>query len=253
MSMRNVGKHLGRWGVICGLILAGLGVSGCRTQPKEQFADLPPTLTAVSVAGGGVIPAAAPESTAAVTPVATPVAAPAVAPVAAPVASHVAGPEPEIFRVGDSLTIVYGDLPMLTPAFDGKIREDGTITLLLNQTFTAVGKTAGGLQKEIRACYVPKYYKNMTVTVNSRESTRWYYVDGEVRAPNRQIYNSRITVLQVIASSGGFTDFAKKTKVQLTRVDGRTLTINCTKALQNPSLDLEVYPGDKIHVPRRFL
>ena len=59
-------------------------------------------------------------------------------------------------------------------------------------------------------------------------------MNGEVRAPSRQIYNSRITVLKAIASAGGFTDFANKKKVRLTRVDGRTQTVNCVKALDNP-------------------
>jgi polysaccharide export outer membrane protein len=213
---------------------------------------LPPSLTATTAEGGGVAPAAPTPPTAATAPV--PVhSAPAAAPAAASVVSSAAGPEPEVFRAGDSLTIVYADLPVATPPFEGKIKEDGKITLLLNQTFTAAGKTAGTLEKEIRACYVPKYYKNLTVTVSSRESTRWYYVLGEVRAPNRQIYNSRITILQAIASAGGFTDFANKKKVKLTRVDGRTQIVNCPKALENPTQDLEVYPGDTIHVPRRFL
>jgi polysaccharide export outer membrane protein len=92
----------------------------------------------------------------------------------------------------------------------------------------------------------------MTVTVKHQESTRWYYVDGEVKSPARQIYNSRITVLKAIASAGGFTDFANKKKVKLTRVDGRTQIVNCPKALDNPRLDPEVYPGDKIQVPRRL-
>ena len=122
----------------------------------------------------------------------------------------------------------------------------------MNQTFKADGKTPGDLEKEIRARYVPKYFKYMTVTVKQEESTLWYYVDGEVKAPNRQIYTSRITVLKAIASAGGFTDFANKKKVKLTRVDGRTQIVNCVKALDNPSLDLEVYPGDKIYVPRRL-
>jgi protein involved in polysaccharide export with SLBB domain len=133
-----------------------------------------------------------------------------------------------------------------------KIKEDGTITLTLNQTFKADGKTRGNLEKEIRARYVPDYYKYMTVTVKQQESTRWYYMNGEVRSPARQIYNSRITVLKAIASAGGFTDFANKKKVKLTRVDGRTQTVNCVKALDNPRLDPEVYPGDTIHVPRRI-
>ncbi|HOX56977.1 MAG TPA: SLBB domain-containing protein [Candidatus Paceibacterota bacterium] len=237
MSIRIVGQHVGHWGALCALILAGLALSGCRTGSQQQFAELPGDLAGAPPASPEVAPAVALEPTTAATPVASP---------------PVAGPELEVFRAGDSLTIVYADLPVITPGFEGRIKEDGTITLLLNQSFNAAGKTAGGLEQEIRARYVPKYYKNMTVTVTPRESTRWYYVDGEVRAPNRQIYNSRITVLQAIASSGGFTDFAKKSKVRLTRVDGRTMTIDCTKALENPKLDLEVYPGDKIHVPRRL-
>jgi protein involved in polysaccharide export with SLBB domain len=73
-----------------------------------------------------------------------------------------------------------------------------------------------------------------------------------VKTPSRQTYISRITVLKAIASAGGFTDFANKKKVKLTRVDGRIQTVNCVKALDKPSLDPEVYPGDKIHVPRKL-
>jgi polysaccharide export outer membrane protein len=153
--------------------------------------------------------------------------------------------------VGDSLTVTFTDTPVLIPPFEEKIKEDGTITLTLNQTFKADGMSRGDLEKEIRACYVPKYYKYMTVSVKQVESTRWYYIDGEVKLPNRQIYNSRITVSKAIASAGGFTDFANKKKVKLTRVDGRTQIVNCPKALITPSLDPEVYPGDKIQVPRR--
>ena len=251
MSITNFGKQLGRWGAVCGLVLAaGFCLSGCRTQPQQQqFAELPP----------GVVPAASTSSV--VSPATTPAAAPAAAPVAVttpvspaaiPTGPNLDGPEPEVFRVGDSLTIVYSDLPQITPPFEGKIKEDGTVTLLLNKPFTAAGKTAGELEKEIRAFYVPNYYKYLTVNVKTVESTRWYYVYGEVRAPNRQIYTSRLTVLQAIASSGGFTDFANKKKIKLTRVDGRSLVVNCPKAQDNPTLDLEVYPGDKIYVPRRI-
>ena len=154
--------------------------------------------------------------------------------------------------MGDSLTITFTDTPVPIPNFDEKIREDGTITLTLNKTFTAAGKSRGDLEKEIRACYVPNYYKYMTVTVKQQSDTRWYYANGEVKMPNRQIYAGRITVLKAIASVGGFTDFANKKKVKLTRVDGRTQTVNCNKALENPSLDPEIYPGDTVHVPRRL-
>jgi polysaccharide export outer membrane protein len=172
--------------------------------------------------------------------------------VAVSTAASGSGPEAEVLRVGDSLTIIFTDTPVTIPNFDEKIREDGTIKLTLDKTFKAAGKTPGDLEKEIRACYVPNYYKYMTVTVKQQADTRWYYVNGEVKSPNRQIYAGRITVLKAIASVGGFTDFANKKKVRLTRVDGRTQVVNCIKALDNPSLDPEVYPGDTIHVLRRL-
>src|SRR5262249_3464483 len=120
-----------------------------------------------------------------------------------------------------------------------------------NQTFTVAGKTHGQLEKEIHDRYVPDYYKKMTVSVRPKTETQFYFVDGEVKSPARQIYISRITVLKAIASAGGFTDFASKGNVTLTRVDGRVLHVNCKKALSNPQLDLEVYPGDRIWVFRR--
>jgi len=161
-------------------------------------------------------------------------------------------PQFDVFRVGDSVTVLFADTPTMVTPFEVKIKEDGTVTLLLNQTFTFVGKTPGDLEKEIRACYVPRYYKYMTVTVKREKQSLFYYVDGEVRAPARQVYIERTTVLKAIASAGGFTDFAKKKGVKLTRQDGRQLKINCIKAIDESSLDVEIFPGDKIYVPRKL-
>jgi protein involved in polysaccharide export with SLBB domain len=220
MSIKNVGKGLRRWAAVWGLVFGVLCLVGCRTHTHEQQLAEPPRGGDTTTAGAAV--------------------------------TNSSLLQPEVLRIGDSLTVSFTDTPTPIPAFQEKIKEDGTITLLLNQTFKADGKSRGELEKEIRACYVPDYFKNLTVTVTPDVSTRWYYVDGEVKAPNRQIYNNRITVLKAIASVGGFTDFAKKKKVRVARVDGRVQTVNCVKALDNPSLDLEIYPGDKIHVPRRF-
>jgi polysaccharide biosynthesis/export protein VpsN len=242
MSIRNVGKQLGRGATVCWVILAGFCLSGCRTHsPGQPSAEGPSGLSISSGATPGAASATNPVADSAATPTAAPAATSGSAP----------NPEAEVLRVGDSLTITFTDTPVQIPPFEEKIREDGTITLTLNKMFTAAGKSRGDLEKEIRDCYVPRYYKYMTVSVKQQESTRWYYVDGEVKLPNRQIYNSRITVLKAIASAGGFTDFANKKKVKLTRVDGRTQIVNCVKALDKPNLDPELYPGDKVHVPRR--
>lgn len=237
MSIKKVGKGLRCWGVVCGLVLMGLCLAGCRTQfAEQQFGEMPP---------GGTTNSAA-NSASATAPVSVPV----VSPGGAPAVTNSGDLEPEVFRVGDSLTITFTDMPVQFSPFEEKIKEDGTITLLQNMTFTAVGMTPRDLAKEIRKRYVPDYYKYMTVTVKQPDNTRWYYVEGEVKGASRQIYNSRITLLKAITSAGGFTDFANKKKVTLTRVDGRTITVNCVKARGNPKLDPEIYPGDRIYVPR---
>ena len=239
MSIENVGNGLRIWVTVCGLVLGGLSLAGCRSDaPKQQSAKVPPSPQSTSAA----------RTAPAKDPVTTPVSKPA----AFQALTNNANPEPEVFRVGDSLTIAFMDTPTPIPSFEGRIKEDGTVTLTLNQSFKADGKTRGELEKDIRDRYVTNYFKQMTVTVKQQENTRWFYVNGEVRQAARQIYTSRITVLKAIASAGGFTDFANKKKVKLTRLDGRTQTVNCVKALDNPRLDPEVYPGDTIHVPRRL-
>lgn len=155
--------------------------------------------------------------------------------------------------VGDNLYIVFADLPTQVQPIEERVREDGTIMLLQNQSFLAAGKVRGELEKEIRKRYVPDYYKSMTVSVTPKVNTQFYYVYGEVKTPDRQIWLARITVLKAIASANGFTDFARKKAIELTRADGRKFTIDGVKAQTESTLDLEVYPGDKIFVPRRTL
>ncbi len=131
-----------------------------------------------------------------------------------------------------------------------RIGEDGTISLLYIGRVTAAGKTPNQLQKEIQDLYVPKYYTGLNVIVIGE--MKYFYVDGDVRAPNKYEYHSDMTVVKAISVAGGFTDFANKRKVQITHA-GHKQTINVTKAIDNPSLDIPVYPGDKIWVPRRWL
>jgi protein involved in polysaccharide export with SLBB domain len=158
----------------------------------------------------------------------------------------------EILRAGDAITIIYQDVPVPLPNFDGRIKDDGTITLVQSQPFTAAGKTPGELEKEIRERYVPKIYKYMTVTVNQSGGSRFYYVGGEVKSPASHQYIVKLTVLQAIQSSGDFTEYASKGKVRLIHQDGRTEIVNCKKAIKVPRLDLEVLPDDKVYVPRKL-
>jgi len=159
-------------------------------------------------------------------------------------------------RVGDeiSITLNAGINPPL-PAIVTEIKGDGTISLPDLGSITALNKTPGDLENEIRTNYVPAYYTRMSVTVAAM--TRYIFVGGEVNmsaSGGKQPYTGPITVTQAIRAAGDFNPFARKKRVQLRRAQtGKTLIVNCVKAIDHPELDLWVYPGDTIYVPRRVL
>jgi polysaccharide export outer membrane protein len=159
-------------------------------------------------------------------------------------------PKVNTLQVGELVKIEFTGGPQIIPPHAENIKEDGTITLDYIGSVKAAGRTTLDLQKEIHDKYVPKIYRNLNVTVRTDE--RFYFVGGEVKTPNREIYYGPITVTGAIKSAGDFTDFARKTQVKLIRADGKIEIIDCTKVLKGGS-DPFVYPGDRIDVPRRGL
>jgi protein involved in polysaccharide export with SLBB domain len=158
----------------------------------------------------------------------------------------------DFLRPNDLVVVVYAGIPNPPDKHEERIKDDGTILLpLLDAPVQASGKTVSQLQDDIYKLYVPKLFKRLTVTVLTEN--RVFYVRGEVRTPNRYPYVGEMSVLKAIAAAGDFTDFAAKTKVQLTRSNGQIFIINAQKARKNPRLDLPVIPGDTIFVPRRLM
>jgi protein involved in polysaccharide export with SLBB domain len=155
-------------------------------------------------------------------------------------------------RVGDGIRVDFSGAPSPIPSVQTEIKGDGTIHLDLIGDVLADGKTPGELEKTIQTNYVPAYYTHLSVTVTP--VVRYFYVQGEVTGAGsgRQPYVGQITVTRAIAAAGDFNPFANRRNVKLYRVDGTILTVNCIKALDDPKLDLFVYPGDKIVVKRRL-
>ena len=167
----------------------------------------------------------------------------------------VSNPTGSAFNIGDLVIVNFSGLSVeaLIPPHEERVKEDGKITLPLIGPVTAKGKTAGELQKLIRDKYIEGKYYPESLNVTVRGESLIFFVDGEVRSPNRYVWSEGMSVLKAISSAGGFTDFANKTEVTVTRQSGRTYTVNCKKALEKPELDLPVYPGDRVVVPRRWI
>jgi polysaccharide biosynthesis/export protein VpsN len=204
-----------------GILLAGLFFSGCASSSDEiLFSDNPQLNSALAETGTPAADTPSTDLTAA------------------------------RFHVGDTVTISFSGTANTIPDHVEPIKEDGTITLPYIGAVRALGKTTGELQNDILNLYVPKYYVRLTVTVSSPQ--RVFYVGGEVKQPGRQLYIGETTVTKAIQAAGDFTDFANQNKVWLIRGTGDRIKVNCKKALQDPTLDPPVYPGDQIQVPRRI-
>ena len=159
-------------------------------------------------------------------------------------------PSSDLLEPGNPVTISFSGLSTVPLPFTCRIREDGTITPpYLNKQIKAAGKTIG-LEQELEKEYVPKIYRTINVTIRTAE--RFYFVGGEVRQPSRQPYIGRITVSQAIQSAGDFTDFADQRKVRVFRSNNKVQIVDCKAALEDPTKDALIYPGDRIVVDSKL-
>jgi protein involved in polysaccharide export with SLBB domain len=131
------------------------------------------------------------------------------------------------------------------PAFDQRVKGDGTISLIYNSVFHAAGKRTGDLEKEILDFYVPAYFRDLTVTVRISCWTECVYVDGGFRNPGRYPWTNGMRLKDAIEAAGGFTEYSTHL-IRLFHLDG---TIEKYRfrgnwpVTNNPALK----PGDRVH------
>jgi polysaccharide export outer membrane protein len=97
------------------------------------------------------------------------------------------------------------------------VRPDGKITLPLIGAVQAAGKTPSQLEKTIET-KLEAYIHNpnvavMVLTINSRK----FNILGRVAKPGSYPLSGNVTVLDAIAEAGGFTPFAKVTRIYILR------------------------------------
>jgi polysaccharide export outer membrane protein len=133
------------------------------------------------------------------------------------------------------------------------VRPDGKISLPLIGEMPASGKTATDLQKEI-AQKLKQYLADPTVTVVVKEvNSPKVSILGEVKTPGMYKIKDHATLIDAIASAGGLTEYAKKNKILVMRVnsDGsiRTIQLNIDDQIKGRrSNPFYVLPYDKIYI-----
>jgi len=156
----RVRKLAGTLGVFCGLIFAAIWLAGCKTGSKDPtFSDAQPH---GQPTGGASIPAHQPDSEGA----------------------QATGPSSndsaDVIHVQDALIVSFSDLPYVQPPIDDRVKDDGTIKLIEDQTFHVAGKTRGEVEADIHDRYVrdKRLFKIMTVSVQKQNNSQFYYVGG---------------------------------------------------------------------------
>ena len=150
-------------------------------------------------------------------------------------------------RPGDSLVVSLLGIPDPTSS-NVQIDEQGVISLPYIGNITAGGLTTSELSRSIRDTYIGKqFYTTLDVSVTVTE--RYVYIGGEVQRPGRIAWSPDMTLAKAIQAAGGFTLYAKETRVQLIR-DRQAHDFDVRLAQRNPEEDPLLFPGDSIQVPR---
>jgi polysaccharide export outer membrane protein len=129
----------------------------------------------------------------------------------------------EAYIIGESdiLAINVWHEPELTRTVP--VRTDGKITLPLIGELQAAGQTVDQLRTTI-ATQLKHFLEAPEVTVIVQEPrSQFFTVVGKVMKPGSYPLGQRLTVMDGLALSGGFKDFAKVNKIQVVRThrDGR--------------------------------
>jgi polysaccharide biosynthesis/export protein len=157
------------------------------------------------------------------------------------------------FRLGPDDVIeisVYQEKELSTTV---PVRPDGKISVPLIGEMPASGKTATELQKEIAHRYA-QYIAEPAVTVVVKEvNSPKVSVLGEVKNPGIYKIKDRATVLDAIAMAGGTTEYAKKDKVTVIRVDAsgeqHHIKVNLDDQIKGRRAGpFYVLPYDKIYI-----
>ena len=99
------------------------------------------------------------------------------------------------------------------------IRPDGLISMPIIGDVQASGLTADALAHRIADRFKQFVAGSPAVSVSVKELNSYsVFVLGEVTKPGKYQAKSYVTLLQAISMAGGFTEFAKKNRLQVVRV-----------------------------------
>jgi len=162
-----------------------------------------------------------------------------------PPADYVIGPD-------DQLSILFWREKDMSA--DVVVRPDGKITLPLLNEVQAAGLTPEQLRVKLTD-EAKQYVQDPNASVVVKEiNSRKVFITGEVTKPGPYALTGPMTVLQLISTAGGLTEYANAKKIIIMRVEnGRQVgyPFNYKDVLnrKNMKQNIELKPGDTVVVP----
>ena len=147
---------------------------------------------------------------------------------------------------------VYGE-PELSGSY--RVAIDGSIDYPLAGRLSVAGLRSGEIQKLLVTKLKDGFLKDpqVTVTIKERNSQK-ISVLGQVARPGQVVYYPNMTIVDAIASAGGFTGVAAKNSVNLRReIDGKIemRVFPVADISEGRSPNVMVLPGDVLVVDER--
>ena len=137
---------------------------------------------------------------------------------------------------------------------DVLVTPDGFISFPLIGQVQAAGRTLAQVQAQLQQG-LEKYVPDSPVTVALRQlNSRKVYVVGKVNKPGTSLLQGKMTVMQALAASGGFTRFADRDAILILRThqgQKQAIPFDYSDVSQGRALetDINLQPGDIIVVP----
>jgi polysaccharide export outer membrane protein len=160
-------------------------------------------------------------------------------------------PPDYVIAVDDVLTVAFWQEQI--GATDVIVRPDGKISLPLLNDVQAAGYTPQQLADALELA-ASKYITEPDATVIVKEiRSRKVFVLGEVGSPGMVPLNGEMTVLQVIAISGGLLEYADKKNIVIIRTEKgheERLKFNYNDVVEGKNVQQNVFlqPGDTVVV-----
>jgi len=160
---------------------------------------------------------------------------------------------------GDILNIFVWRNPDVS-AEEVPVRPDGKISTPLVEELVASGKTAKQLAKEIEDA-LATYIQDPLVTVTVVSFVGGYEeqvrVVGQAVTPAALPYRKNMSLLDVVISVGGLTEFADGNRSKLIRKVGNTqreLAVRLEDLVEDGDMtaNIQMYPGDVLIIPEAW-